>query len=235
MSDSGLVISPHWPFIGASPDGIVECNCCGRGVLEIKCPYSHRGEDLLSAVISDKQFCLIQNDDGSLQLDHGHAYYYQVQTQMFICDVDYCDFSVFTFPTEVEEASPHIERIFKDADFWETCLEKARCFFRTCLLPEILGHWYTRPLVKSSSSSDSATTSQSVQLDDNAANSSQGSELFCYCRGPEEGSMIACDNHQCKIEWFHQSCLKLNAIPRGKWYCPDCRKLPQFLKGKKKK
>ena len=37
--DSGLVINPQWPFIGASPDGLIDCSCCGRGVLEIKCPY----------------------------------------------------------------------------------------------------------------------------------------------------------------------------------------------------
>ena len=30
---SGLVIDPQWPFIGASPDGVVECGCCGRGAL----------------------------------------------------------------------------------------------------------------------------------------------------------------------------------------------------------
>jgi len=58
VSNSVLVINPQWPFIGACPDGIVECNCCGKGVLEIKCPYSHRGEEILSAVPSDKQFLL---------------------------------------------------------------------------------------------------------------------------------------------------------------------------------
>ena len=42
VTDSDLVINPQWPFIGASPDGVVECKCCGKGVLEIKCPYSHR-------------------------------------------------------------------------------------------------------------------------------------------------------------------------------------------------
>jgi len=168
------------------------------------------------------QFCLIMNDNDG-------------QTQMYTCDVEYCDFSVFTFPTEAEESIPHIERIFRDTEFWEACLEKARCFFHTCLLPEILGHWYTRPLVKSSSTSDSNTTSESVdgQSDDVAANSNQGNDYFCYCRGPDEGSMIACDDSACKIEWFHQSCFKLKNLPRGKWYCPDCCKLPQFSKRKK--
>lgn len=38
--NSGLIINPCFPFIGASPDDIIHCDCCGTGVLEIKCPYS---------------------------------------------------------------------------------------------------------------------------------------------------------------------------------------------------
>ena len=40
LKPSGLLLDPSSPFVGASPDGIVECSCCGCGVLEIKCPYS---------------------------------------------------------------------------------------------------------------------------------------------------------------------------------------------------
>jgi len=47
--DSGLVVNPQWPFIGACPDGVIECDCCGRGVLEIKCPYCHRDSSVLAA------------------------------------------------------------------------------------------------------------------------------------------------------------------------------------------
>ena len=36
VSDSGLFISVEYPFIGASPDGLVECSCCGQGICEIK-------------------------------------------------------------------------------------------------------------------------------------------------------------------------------------------------------
>jgi len=31
-----IVDLPGWPFTGASPDGAVECTCCGRGVLEVR-------------------------------------------------------------------------------------------------------------------------------------------------------------------------------------------------------
>ncbi len=36
----GLFVHPKFPFMGSSPDGIVTCDCCGTGVLEIKCPAS---------------------------------------------------------------------------------------------------------------------------------------------------------------------------------------------------
>ena len=41
IRDSGLIINPNYPYIGASPDAIVECKCCGIRCLEIKCPYCH--------------------------------------------------------------------------------------------------------------------------------------------------------------------------------------------------
>lgn len=33
-----LFIMEGWPYIGASPDGLVECKCCVSRVLEVKCP-----------------------------------------------------------------------------------------------------------------------------------------------------------------------------------------------------
>ena len=37
-SHAGLVINPLYPYLGATPDGFVYCDCCGYGVLEIKSP-----------------------------------------------------------------------------------------------------------------------------------------------------------------------------------------------------
>ena len=36
-------ISVDYPFIGASPDGIIQCRCYDEGLLEIKCPFTYRG------------------------------------------------------------------------------------------------------------------------------------------------------------------------------------------------
>ena len=37
VKESGLILDPMYPFVGASPDGVITCTCCGTGVLEIKC------------------------------------------------------------------------------------------------------------------------------------------------------------------------------------------------------
>ena len=34
--ECGLFISVEYPFLGASPDGLVTCTCCGDGICEIK-------------------------------------------------------------------------------------------------------------------------------------------------------------------------------------------------------
>ncbi|CAC5420381.1 unnamed protein product [Mytilus coruscus] len=41
-SPCGFFIHTIHPFLGVSPDGIVNCKCCGRGTLEVKCPFKHK-------------------------------------------------------------------------------------------------------------------------------------------------------------------------------------------------
>ena len=53
-------------------------------------------------------------------------------------------------------------------------------------------------------------------------------KLYCFCNseyidGGDE-VWIGCDSVVCKWEWFHLSCVDLKRIPKGKWYCPVCRK-----------
>jgi len=48
---------------------------------------------------------------------------------------------------------------------------------------------------------------------------------YCICHQVSYGHMIACDNPECPIEWFHIACMGLNSIPKGKWYCPKCQPL----------
>lgn len=205
ICDSGLQINKQWPHIGASPDGLVNCKCCGAGVCEIKCPYS--AKDLSPTdphVISDKNYCL-QNDSDSIYLNRTHAYYYQVQCQMFICNVEYCDFIVWT---------PHglyVERIMPDVEFWSASVAKVTEFFKIGILPEIVGKLYTRPSLPS--------TLVAPSPDDDSAE-------WCICqRYIEDSTLVGCDNDDCKVKWFHLQCLRLKNPPKGRWLCMDCQKL----------
>ncbi|KAK3106582.1 hypothetical protein FSP39_023075, partial [Pinctada imbricata] len=47
---SGLIINASYPHLGASPDGVVQCKCCGLGILEIKCPYKFKTIHLIRFV-----------------------------------------------------------------------------------------------------------------------------------------------------------------------------------------
>ena len=51
-----------------------------------------------------------------------------------------------------------------------------------------------------------------------------------YCREETGGEMVACDNSDCSAgKWFQLACLKLKQKPlKRQWYCPNCRKLPEF-------
>ena len=37
--DSGLRLNPKWPYMGATPDGVVMCSCHGSGACEIKVAF----------------------------------------------------------------------------------------------------------------------------------------------------------------------------------------------------
>ena len=90
--DAGVFIDHLDPFLGASPDGISQCACCGHGVVEVECPFCFK-DDLPE---DNRQFCMVVNSEGSYSLKTNHSYYYQVQLQLYVCDVAHADFVVWT-------------------------------------------------------------------------------------------------------------------------------------------
>lgn len=125
LCSAGLFVNPKAPHLGASPDGLVHCECCGNGILEIKCPYSAR--EGLPASAS-----YIEESEGIFKLSKKHKYYYQIQGQMAVLELLYCDFVCWT-PHGV-----HLERIAYDLDFINNMIPKLTSFFIKVILPEIL-------------------------------------------------------------------------------------------------
>ena len=218
FSESGLVINPSYPHLGATPDGIVQCMCCGKGVIEVKCPYKCKDKSFKESS-DESTFCLNCTADGNFTLNTKHAYYYQVQLQMKLCEINYCDFVV---------CSPRELRVFLDKNFIDSAIDKATTFYKLGVLPELLGKWHSKvPMSHLARALDITPTSnvmEEVTTPDTSNTTGDSSEKWCYCKTGEHGTMIGCDNENCAISWYHIDCLKLKRVPSGKWYCPDCRR-----------
>ena len=73
----GLVVDPSLPWLRASPDGVVEdpsMKCLG--LLEIKCPFTHRFSANEEACSDPGIFAVITDDKVTLKQEH--KYYYQI-------------------------------------------------------------------------------------------------------------------------------------------------------------
>ena len=55
---AGFLADCETPYLGASPDGIINYKCCGMGTLEVKCPYCYK--DALPE--NDVRFCMLKKD-----------------------------------------------------------------------------------------------------------------------------------------------------------------------------
>ena len=207
-SAAGLHVNPSYPHLGATPDGIINCDCCGDGVIEIKCPYKHR--DKHPHHVADPQFYLKRNNDGQLHLCRNHEYYSQIQGQLAVCEKEYCDFVCWT------PHGMHVERILSEPAYFDDTKPALDTFFLTVLLPLLLTGRRQLP----------EESSNRVSQQGNHPNHTAHQDLptYCWCNGGDMGQMVACDNPNCPREWFHFECVGLTRKPRGKWYCSDsCR------------
>ena len=195
----GLVVLGNKPWYGASPDGAINCSCCGYGVLEVKCPYSLR-EKTLQKEIESGSFYVVK-DEQSFALRRDHNYFFQIQHEMSVTGTDYCDFVVWS----PEESL--IIRINKDVDFIDCMYEKCDKFWKNFILPKLL----TNQIENEDPISKDCPTKVNIK----------------YCtpnceRLEENDGMVGCD---CCDNWFHPVCLGLKRLPSNKtWYCRTCRK-----------
>ena len=137
ITKCGFHISSKYPYIGASPDALVQCNCCGEGVVEVKCPFWAKDKMIQDACESSHAFCLETVGD-QRQLKADHPYYWQCQVQMFCTGRCYCDFILWT------NKDIHIERILFNETLFEKTIATAKEFHVKCVLPELLGKWFSR-------------------------------------------------------------------------------------------
>lgn len=201
---AGVHISTEYPYIAASPDGLISCDCCGKGLLEIKCPYSAGS---VQNVLNKKDGCLECPNSGAVNLKRSHAYFCQVQVQMLACQRTFCDFMVWT-PQDW-----YVERVLFDYTYCMEVVQTCKSFFEKVLLPELMfKHWTALPVQSTASDVDEEEEGDG------------GVAQYCYCGGEEYGDMVECSGKDCIGKWFHFSCVKLKRAPKAEvWHCRDCK------------
>ena len=194
LTRCGLFINDKHPFLHATPDFLTSCDCCGLGCGEVKCPISLRDYDFEKYTL-EKNACL-EKVDSVFCLKRHHNYYFQVQQQLFtLIDRKHFDFAVCAISPD---RKPQIvkERVYPDSKHWDTVVPKLEAFWRVCILPEILGRWYTRKC-----------TLPINKPNDNGV---------CFCRAPRDDTVITCSNperaYSSIISGFWLSCEAQNMV-----------------------
>ena len=218
ITDCGLYRSTSYPYLGATPDGMMTCSCCtGSYVIEIKCPFKCSKNTTVELAKTDPEFCMEFTAEGRYQLKRTHAYFYQVQLQMLLTNSSSCYFYVHGNSVSL------CELVHIDIPFLEREVDKARKFFIFGILPELLGKWYSRSNISH------------PNIQNRIENESEQS--ICICRESRESELIHCCDKSCMIKNFHTICLGIESVPKGKWFCPYCRnkKSRKPSKGKENK
>ena len=86
---TGLWVSSSYPYLGVSPDSFATCICCGKGLLEIKCPFSAKDSSSINC-----KTCNFLTDSG--YLNRKHWYYTQIQGQLLVTGQSFCDFFIWS-------------------------------------------------------------------------------------------------------------------------------------------
>ncbi|XP_063384478.1 uncharacterized protein LOC134670606 [Cydia fagiglandana] len=129
VEKSGLHISEEFPFLAASPDGLLG----DETVIEVKCPYAARYMPITAVTVP-----YLESIVGKLHLKRNHPYFYQIQGQLYCSKRKYCNLIIYTFK--------EIQVIFLQRDdcFINEMVTKLVIFFENHLKPEIINKYYYR-------------------------------------------------------------------------------------------
>lgn len=64
--ESGFHVSKQNPCMSASPDGLLQCKCCGVGLLKIKCTFTHKDLSPEEVATKDKHYFVYMDDNNNV-------------------------------------------------------------------------------------------------------------------------------------------------------------------------
>ncbi|XP_050671428.1 uncharacterized protein LOC126969880 isoform X2 [Leptidea sinapis] len=128
----GLFIDKEYPFIGATPDGLIGEDT----IVEVKCPITAHKKGLSNCIQENKIEILKYNiNTKTATVNKNSNWYYQIQGQLHVSERQQCLLAIWAGENE----NVYIKFIEKDDLFWETKMKpKLIKFYMKCLLPEII-------------------------------------------------------------------------------------------------
>ena len=115
VTKNGLIISKDI-ILGASPDGLISCECHGKGVLEIKSATKFEHKDPNEKEVIENIPYIKPNGK---EMKKSHKYYSQVQFQMGITGRNWCHLVVFTPKCMEDNVKPLIVYVKFDKILFE--------------------------------------------------------------------------------------------------------------------
>ena len=246
VTEHWLIVYSEFNFMRGSPDGIVNCSCHGKRLLEIKCPWSAKSKTVLEAV-NNRKIKYLEQQNGRFVLKQGtqDGYYEQVQGLMGMLNIKDANLVVWT---EKDMVTVHIP--FHSDFFYNVLVPACSEFFRMKVIPKLL-------LEESCSENDQIECSNtdpeiSKKLNPINAISSDDKENEMSCANlilrenatysceqcnkilPDENvspdnsnASVGCDCPHCGgcDIWFCWPCAKYDkdrASEGINWYCPNC-------------
>ena len=237
VASNGMFVSNN-AILGASPDGLISCNCHGKGVLEIKCATKYWNEDPKANNVTVNLPYLCAEGQA---LNKTHKYYSQVQFQMGMTGRKWCHFVVFTVKCLQDEVDPLIIRVEFDNELFLTLANAVKKFWYEHLLHEMIVKRLKGDGLDCSLESENIATDMEANVKDHTdhiyaalldSNTSSGNNCpICHTLCEHEKDIsgfiersIGCDG--CNA-WFHFGCIgmtlkKLKEIGDKSWFCIVC-------------
>ncbi|XP_069126934.1 uncharacterized protein [Argopecten irradians] len=217
VENCGFFIHPTKSFLGASPDMLSSCSCCGEGIVEIKCPVIPPCNTCHTTMCScsGKGIKYLGYANGNPFLKQNHAYYAQIQGQMAVTGRHFCDFYVYTTYATFQQ------RILFNSIYWENVCSNLEFFFLKYMVPDML-----------QASSTDTQTEDDRDVEDMETDDQMGNVFFCpichqVIKEQENISSFGQRSVCCDLcdKWHHFKCIKMSKASLkslGDWICSSC-------------
>ena len=224
----GVVLYGEIPIIAASPDALVTCSCHGVRPLEVKNPFTHRNLPIIEFA-NQPSTCLESTASGEIKLKSNHEYYYQVQAEML---VKHADAGYFCLRTASPINNLHVEEIPFDPMLMEETIEKAKVFFKSVVVPELLTGKLREEIDTGSTlcRTEDLLPGVTQQPVPSSSDNNYVCRVCCQTCVDEPAEFrersVSCD---CCQEWFHWVCVGLKGTEpflsnqKLQWKCPFCK------------